>query len=165
VVILGEDPPMTDACQWNESDYNYLHRRWEANGWHYITTTNTAKTATPWYSPATAPRARPLTAAATSSGKTTAARHSEVHTLNPIGQGQGHLPAMEIFEYAGAYGFKTTAEGDGFVRLRMEEIEARAKHFEARGNDGHAPSCPSGPGKPLSHTPHRKEPPCPTSSA
>lgn len=26
---------VTDACQFDESDYNYLHRRWEANGWHY----------------------------------------------------------------------------------------------------------------------------------
>ena len=26
---------MTDACQFNESDHNYLHRRWEAAGWSY----------------------------------------------------------------------------------------------------------------------------------
>jgi type VI secretion system secreted protein VgrG len=33
--ILGEDPSMTDACQFDETDHNYLHRRWEAAGWHY----------------------------------------------------------------------------------------------------------------------------------
>jgi type VI secretion system secreted protein VgrG len=31
----GEIPAVTDQCQWDESDYNYLHRRWEALGWHY----------------------------------------------------------------------------------------------------------------------------------
>ena len=34
-VALGPDPAMTDAVQFDESDYNYLHRRWEALGWHY----------------------------------------------------------------------------------------------------------------------------------
>jgi type VI secretion system secreted protein VgrG len=33
--IAGEDLRMTDACQYDESDYNYLHRRWEDLGWHY----------------------------------------------------------------------------------------------------------------------------------
>jgi type VI secretion system secreted protein VgrG len=35
VRIQGEIPAVTDQCQWDESDYNYLHRRWEALGWHY----------------------------------------------------------------------------------------------------------------------------------
>ena len=35
VRIKGDDPSMTDACQYDESDYNYLHRRWEERGWHY----------------------------------------------------------------------------------------------------------------------------------
>ncbi|MBY0238329.1 MAG: type VI secretion system tip protein VgrG, partial [Burkholderiaceae bacterium] len=30
-----EDPPITCANQYNETDYNHLHRRWEALGWHY----------------------------------------------------------------------------------------------------------------------------------
>ncbi|MRV74590.1 type VI secretion system tip protein VgrG [Duganella sp. FT92W] len=29
------DPPITCANQYNETDYNHLHRRWEARGWHY----------------------------------------------------------------------------------------------------------------------------------
>ena len=32
---LGDDPIMTDAVQFDETDYNYLHRRWEMRGWHY----------------------------------------------------------------------------------------------------------------------------------
>ena len=35
VDIQGQVPPVTDACQYDESDYNYLHRRWESLGWHY----------------------------------------------------------------------------------------------------------------------------------
>ena len=34
-VQLSNDAPMTDASQYAESDYNYLHRRWEAQGWSY----------------------------------------------------------------------------------------------------------------------------------
>ena len=33
--VCGDDPAMTDACQFNESDHNYLHRRWEAAGFLY----------------------------------------------------------------------------------------------------------------------------------
>ena len=32
---LQGDPRMTDAFQFGETDYNYVHRRWEALGWHY----------------------------------------------------------------------------------------------------------------------------------
>ncbi|MFL6630706.1 MAG: contractile injection system protein, VgrG/Pvc8 family [Massilia sp.] len=33
--VTGDDPVMTDACQFNETDFNYLSRRWEAAGWYY----------------------------------------------------------------------------------------------------------------------------------
>ena len=32
---LGPDAPMSDAVQFAEDDHNYLHRRWEAQGWTY----------------------------------------------------------------------------------------------------------------------------------
>ncbi|HET7836740.1 MAG TPA: type VI secretion system Vgr family protein, partial [Variovorax sp.] len=32
---LGADAEMNDACQFDESAHNYLHRRWEERGWHY----------------------------------------------------------------------------------------------------------------------------------
>lgn len=35
VQVRGEDLPMTDTFQFDESDHNYLHRRWEAIGWSY----------------------------------------------------------------------------------------------------------------------------------
>ncbi|GAB2849799.1 type VI secretion system Vgr family protein [Pseudoduganella ginsengisoli] len=33
--LTRDDPPITCAIQYNETDYNHLHRRWEALGWHY----------------------------------------------------------------------------------------------------------------------------------
>ena len=33
--LQGDDPQLTCANQHNETDYNHLHRRWEALGWHY----------------------------------------------------------------------------------------------------------------------------------
>lgn len=34
--MYAEDPPMTDAFQFEETDFNYLSRRWEAAGMHYF---------------------------------------------------------------------------------------------------------------------------------
>lgn len=60
--------------------------------------------------------------------------HVQVPTLNK----QGEVPDLEVHEYVGAYGFrKEDADGDKLVRRRMEEVEARAKSFEARGNNHH----------------------------
>ena len=33
--VFEEDPQLTVANQYNETDYNHLHRRWEARGLHY----------------------------------------------------------------------------------------------------------------------------------
>ncbi len=33
--VGGPDPVMKDACQYDDSDYNYVHRRWEEKGWFY----------------------------------------------------------------------------------------------------------------------------------
>ncbi|MFC0135888.1 hypothetical protein CR105_01010 [Massilia eurypsychrophila] len=33
--IYGDDKEMTEACQFNETDGNYLHRRWESAGIYY----------------------------------------------------------------------------------------------------------------------------------
>lgn len=162
---LGTDEPMTDACQFDESDYNYVHRRWEAKGWHYwyehradghtlmLSADSTACTPIDgesceitWqgssgiqvvgltdFSPV---RTVASTAYAASSFDFKAPRPVAVDmpTLNQ----QGDIPPLEIYEYTGAYGFKNGSGGEDFVRLRMEEIEAAAKHFLARGDDDRA---------------------------
>jgi type VI secretion system secreted protein VgrG len=51
----------------------------------------------------------------------------------PTLNNQGAIPELEVYEYAGAYGFAPGA-GKGFAQLRMEEIEAAAKHFQGSGD-------------------------------
>ena len=161
--IQHGDVHFTDCCQWDESDHNHLHRRWEAAGWHY------------WYEHRAdghtlvlsddSVLARPIDGArpdvpfqahagsleddgiaqwspvrqivpgrvAFSSYDFKQARPSvvDVPTINQ----QGEVPALEIYEYAGAYGYANLEAGQRAVRQRMEEIEAVGKRFEALGND------------------------------
>jgi type VI secretion system secreted protein VgrG len=161
---LGQDVAMTDACQWDESDYNYLHRRWEAKGWHYhyehrrdghtlVLSGDSTRCVPidgggniPWQgnsgvqtcgiSQFSAVRDVMPTHYAASSFDFKNPRPIQCEL--PSNNMQGEIPALEIYEYAGAYGFKNAEDGDAFVRIRMEEIEARAKRFEARGNEDHA---------------------------
>ncbi len=158
---LGSDAPMTDACQFDESDYNYLHRRWEARGWlywyehrkdgHTLVLCGDSTQAKPidgdgqmtWQGKSgvtecgltsfSAVRTVAATAYAASSFdfKNPRPVRADVPTLNK----QGKIPPLEVYEYAGAYGYKDASAGRDFVRLRMEEIEAAGKHFEAHGDD------------------------------
>ncbi|WP_354684941.1 type VI secretion system tip protein TssI/VgrG [Cupriavidus necator] len=158
---LHNDERMTEACQFDETDYNYLHRRWEAKGWHYwyehrkdghtLVLCGDSTQAEPidgggqmaWqgksgvidcgltsFSPV---RTVAATAYAASSFdfKNPRPVRADVPTVNR----QGRLPELEVYEYTGAYGFKDAAAGQDFVRLRIEEIEAAGKHFEASGDD------------------------------
>ena len=159
---LGADEPMTDACQFDETDYNYLHRRWEAKGWHYwyehradghtlvLSGDSTAcepidgissditwqsdsgiqKVGLSSFSPVRTV-ASTLYAAASFDFKNPRPVVVDTPTVNK----QGDVPALEVYEYAGAYGFNGKRAGDDFVRLRMEEIEAAAKRFEAVGDE------------------------------
>jgi type VI secretion system secreted protein VgrG len=160
--IQGEDPPMTDACQFDETDHNYLHRRWEAAGWHY------------WYEHTAqghklvlsddsryadvidgAAEVRfqsqggaieedgiaqwsPVRSIAPSSVALTAfnfKRPVPAQATIPTVNQQGSVLGVESYEYAGAYGFRDRQDGDRLARLRMEEAEAAAKHFEGSGNN------------------------------
>src|SRR5574343_1305572 len=160
---LGSDEAMTDACMFDESQYNYLHRRWEAKGWYYwyehrkdghtLMLCGDSSLAEPtdgkgmitwqgtsgvngcgiWNFAAVRTVASTQYTAASFDFKAPHPRTAEMPTQNQ----QGKLPGMEIYEYAGAYGYKNQSDGDNFVRLRMAEIEAAAKHFEASGDDDH----------------------------
>jgi len=160
-VALTEDTQMTDACQYGESDYNYLHRRWEALGWTYWyehtkdghtlklcgDTTDTAPL--DGESPDVSWKGKDIQdrgMRAYSPVRAVASTHyaassfdfknprpitADVPTLNQ----QGSVPSMEVYEYTGSYGFKNGEAGDALVRLRMQEIEAHGKHFEGSGDD------------------------------
>jgi type VI secretion system secreted protein VgrG len=162
---LDNDVVMTDACQFDETDHNYLHRRWEALGWRYryehradghtLVLSGDSVSSPPidgsgqvqwrgeigsgligcglWALSATRTVASTAYAAAGFDFKSPTPRSTDVPTLNE----QGHVPALEVYEYAGAYGLKDDTDADAFVRRRIEEIEGRAKTFEAQGNDAH----------------------------
>ncbi len=164
VELSGAQGPMTYASQFSESDYNYVHRRWEALGWHYrwehrpdghtlvlsdcspqAMPVDGASCDVPWQSDAGsieddgiakwAPVRRIMSASYSASSfdfKCPTPRAASVPTINQQG---GDVLPQEVYEYVGSYGFKNAAEAQKYVELRMEEIESRAKHFEAQGND------------------------------
>jgi type VI secretion system secreted protein VgrG len=153
---------MTNAFQFNESDGNYLHRRWEAAGiyYHYehdehghkLVLANESRNAKPisgvtgivfqkhagareadaicdW-----APRRATQPATVAVSGfdfKNVGYVGAEV----PSRHRQGRVPSIEHYEYTGAYGFSDTSAAYQMGSLRMEEMAAAAKQFEAAGNN------------------------------
>lgn len=160
--VYGDDVAMTDACQFNETDSNYLHRRWEAAGIHYFYEHNEkghklvlgddsiraapidgdpeirfhlhggaeeADAISEW-SPV-----RFIEPASVRLGafdfKNPRPQEISLPTLNQ----QGGVFNVESYEYTGAFGFRNHDAGDRLVRLRLEEMEAAGKYFEACGNN------------------------------
>ncbi len=159
--LESEDPEITMSCQFDESDHNYLHRRWEASGWHY------------WYEHDERGHTLILsdnsTSAAVIDGDIGIEFQRHAGALEEEGLGdwspvrrfaatsvalsgfdfknarpqhcgvdsvneQGAVPLVETYEYTGAYGFADVARGSRQATLRMEEIEAASKHFDGGGN-------------------------------
>jgi len=160
--VRGEDRAMTDACQFNETDSNYLHRRWEAAGIYYyyehdaqghkLLLADNSRQARAidgdadivFQQHAGAEEAdaicdwSPLRAmqpavVALSQFDFKKARPGRVSV--PTLNRQGKVPEIEHHEYTGAYGFRDFAAGDRMTRLRMEEMEAAAKQFEGAGTN------------------------------
>ena len=163
--VAGFDTPMTDACQFGESDHNYLSRRWEAAGLlyfyehgeagHKLVLTDSSIDAAPidgdveipfqrhdgardedgigdW-----SPTRRIMPARISVSRfdfKDPVQNFRNTISLPTLNQ-QGTVPQIESYEYAGAHGFKNSEDGDRLVRLRLEEVEAVGKHFDAAGNN------------------------------
>jgi type VI secretion system secreted protein VgrG len=160
--VTGDDPAMTDACQSDETDFNYLSRRWEAAGWYYwyehdatghkLIVGNDSTRAPEldggaqvrFHSEGGAleedaiDRWSPVRHAMPSSIALSAFNFKDPRpsslTLPTLNQ-QGKMLSIESYEYTGAYGFKNIKDGDAQCRIRMEEIEAVAKHIEAESND------------------------------
>ena len=159
--VTEDDPVMTDACQFDETDFNYLSRRWEERGWCY------------WYEHDaqghTLIVSSDSTAASPLDGgddvrfhaKGGAVEEDAIDTWLPQREGVpagvslgafdfkspspvevgtltltelGSFPSIESYEYTGAYGFRTRAEGDAQARVRMEEFEAAAAKAAGEGN-------------------------------
>ncbi|WP_322403607.1 type VI secretion system Vgr family protein [Massilia luteola] len=157
----GDHPPMTEACQFNESDYNYLSRRWEAAGWHYAYE-HTAKghklilgddsTGSEPIDGVTIDLQRHTGSQEENSiGEWSARRHivpasvalssfdfkapRPRHVDVPTRHEQGMVLRKESHDYAGAYGFKDRRDGERLAALRMEELEHAGKIFEGTGNN------------------------------
>lgn len=160
--VAGSGKVMTDACQFDESDSNYLQRRWNAAGLVYwfehtasghkliISDDTTAATpidgsqevpfqshggATEEDGIATWSPARTLIqSSVTLSSYDFKSARPALSTL-PSVMKQGNVPAVESYEYAGALGFGDSDAGVATARLRMEELEARGKQFDGAGNN------------------------------
>ena len=157
------DAPYTDACQYGESDYNYLHRRWEERGWYYwyehtdsghtLVLSDDSTQAPPIdgdspkvpyqreagsneddgigdWSPV-----RRLVPASVALASFDFKNPKPASALTSTKNQQGEVLRQEVYEYTGGYGFANNAAGDAQATLRMQEIEAGGKHFEAAGND------------------------------
>lgn len=159
--IRETDPERTFSCQYDESDFNYLHRRWEDMGWHY------------WYEHMqdghclvlsdTSPFADQI------DGKPSIAYHhtggsnlldkithwspqrqlvsgkvalSSFDFKTPTPQqvmeisanAQGDVYGHEVYQYQDLYGFKEPEHGAQIAQLRMEQIDAESQRFLAKGN-------------------------------
>ncbi|MDB5790300.1 MAG: type secretion system tip protein VgrG, partial [Massilia sp.] len=158
-----DESKLTLANQYTETDYNHLHRRWEALGLHY------------WYEHRfdghklmisdNSFLAKPIDEEAyvisfhdkggsreddgihewtairrLGSGKTTLASFDY---KNPRAQRveaasmnqQGDFFPYEIYEDTGAYGFRLLRDGEQLAARRMDEADKDTQYFEAAGNE------------------------------
>ncbi len=160
--LRGADEAMTDACQFDESDANYLQRRWEAAGWHYfhehgseghkLVLSDNTTYAEPIEGD---PQIRLLRHGGAQEedaiSEWSAIRQIIPSTMSlsafdfksptprsasaPTIARQGGVLAVESYEYAGAHGFKNRKHADQLADLRMEELEGGAKHFAVVSNN------------------------------
>ncbi|MDR9838147.1 type VI secretion system Vgr family protein [Herbaspirillum huttiense] len=159
--LRHDDPVRTDMFQFDESDSNLLHRRWEDAGWHYhyehqtdghqLRLSDDSTYAKPIDGGGQVPfqhhggaieedgmaqwsmvrRFQPSSTRLSSYDFKTA-RPQQVDV--PTLNKQGAVLPVEHYEYTGAYGFSNLEAGDRQSRVRMEEFEAAAQLFEGKGN-------------------------------
>jgi type VI secretion system secreted protein VgrG len=164
--VAAEDPKMTMACQFGESDHNYVHRRWEAAGWHYwyehsatehkLVLSDDSIAAPPIDGPAPSIRFQKHGGSVEEDGigdwspsRQIVAGHTALTSFDfkhpqpstvdvPTMIDQGSALSVESYDYAGAYGFRNRQDGDARAELGMEAAEARGEHFDAEGNSRYA---------------------------
>ncbi len=161
--VTAEQPQFTMTTQWDETDHNYLCRRWEAAGYSYwyehsreghtLRICDDTRAAAPIDGPSPGIRFHRAGGAVEedaigewsplrqwASGQTAVSGfdfknprpiHADTVTINQ----QGDIPQLEVHRYEGHYGFKHQSDAYRLSQLRMEEIEARGKLYEAQGNN------------------------------
>ncbi|MES2742527.1 MAG: type VI secretion system Vgr family protein [Pseudomonadota bacterium] len=157
-----DDAAMTYACQFDETDSNYVQRRLEAAGWHYFyehSVTEHKLILSDDSTYAEPIEGDPNVRLHRHGGAQEEDAISEWSSVRHVTQSsvavtafdfksptprlatmptvmrQGKVPAIETYEYAGAYGIKNLADGDRLTRLRMEEIEKAGKQYHGRSNN------------------------------
>ena len=163
--VAGDETPMTHACQFGESDHNYLSRRWEAAGLlysyehrpdgHKLVLTDSSVDAAPIDGDVEIPYQRhggskeedgigdwsptrqlmPARVTLSRFDFKNPVQSAGITSTAPTRNRQGTVPECESYEYTGAYGFKNMHDGDQLAGLRMDEIDAAAKHFDGAGNN------------------------------
>lgn len=160
--LTGPDEPLTFACMIDDTHYNQLHLRWERRGWYYwyehsadrhvlhladnstlaplidgdtnevrylategvVRDTDVLRRWVP---------VRQVVASQVAVGsfdyKNPRPAWSHIDTVNR----QGSVRSTENAEFV-PYSAKGGRDGDRMARQRMEEIEARGKHFEGEGD-------------------------------
>lgn len=146
---IENDLRMLDACQFDETDYNYVHRRFESRGWYYryshrkdghtlylggdsyqcppIDGSGTAQ----WRGSDSGVQKCGITAfgASRSVGPTSYhVSNFDFETCNrtPASWSSTHdgrqLPDLDIYEYAGANAYKDQEEGTAFAQLCQQRL-------------------------------------------
>jgi type VI secretion system secreted protein VgrG len=160
--VIGDDPVMEDACQFQESDFNYLSRRWEEAGYAY------------WYEHSASGHQLVVSdntrsaqsvdgdgvirfqgaggsieedaidtwsAARRMASTSVSVRGFEFLSAGPNGitletfNKQGTVPQVESYHYLGTYPFRDVQEENQIARRRIEALEAGARYFEGAGNN------------------------------
>jgi type VI secretion system secreted protein VgrG len=158
-----DDSKLTVANQYNETDYNHLHRRWEALGLHYwyehradghkLMISDNSFLAEPIDEEAYVISFHDKGGSREDDGihEWTAIRRlgSDKTTLasfdykNPRAQRveaasvneQGDFFPYEVYEDTGAYGFRLLRDGEQLAARRMDEADKDTQYFEAAGNE------------------------------
>ncbi len=161
--VSGEVPRFTMAVQWNESQHNYLSRRWEAASYayyfshtedgHVLHVVNDTTSLPPIESPAPDIRfhrgegpkdedaigqwspVREWVSARRAVGGFDFKSPLPLHTDQSSSVEQGDVPEIETYTYEGHYGFKQNPGARDLASRRLKENEARLAQFEAQGNN------------------------------
>ena len=161
--IKGADPEKTYVCQHNETDHNFLHRQWEAQGWHYCyehrADGHTLRLRDDSSGADTIPGERREIAYRGSTGSSegdgihawSASRRVssdrvslvsfDFKVANPerleckVMEGAGEGPGLEVYENTGNYGFPNKEGGDILAQRRLEELENGRLEHRALGNN------------------------------
>lgn len=161
--VAGDQPQFTMSTQWDETDHNYLCRRWEAAGYSYwyehggdghtLRVCDDTRAAAPIDGPSPTIRFHgaggaieedaigdwsPLRQWASGQAAVSGFDFKDprpIHADTVTIDQQGDTPRLEVHSYEGHYGFKHQSGASRLSQLRMEEIEARGTLVEAQGNN------------------------------